>query len=148
MKNNTRIFYFVSILVAVIILWQTPQLVDTAVADLPPRPTVEPTPTSEPSENERRPGATIELHAPAAPADTWTVVQWRDAQGDWHDVDGWQGYLDDGEGVKRWWVAPADFQTGPFRWVLAETRGGEVQETSVAFDLPQRSHQVVVVVIE
>jgi hypothetical protein len=29
------------------------------------------------------------------------VVQWQDAFGDWHDVDGWRGHLDAGQGQMK-----------------------------------------------
>lgn len=75
--------------------------------------------------------------------DLWTVVQWRDNLGDWHDVLGWQGHLDDidvGEagqvvGEKRWWVAPADLGKGPFRWLVYQRRDGRLLAKSASFYL-------------
>jgi len=61
-------------------------------------------------------GTYIELVAPAH-AGAWSVVQWQDSAGNWHDVEGWRGTLDN-RGVRRWWVAAKDFGTGPFRWVV------------------------------
>lgn len=61
-------------------------------------------------------GTYIELVAPEH-AGAWTVVQWQDSAGNWHDVEGWRGTLDD-RGVRRWWVDAKDFGTGPFRWVI------------------------------
>lgn len=76
--------------------------------------------------------------------DLWTVVQWQDNLGDWHDVLGWQGHLDDIEvgeaghvvGEKRWWVAPADLGTGPFRWLVYQRQDGRLLATSASFHLP------------
>lgn len=64
----------------------------------------------------------------------WTVVQWQDANGDWHDVDGWRGSA--AGGVVEWWVAPKDFSTGPFRWVVYPTADGEMIAVSEPFYLP------------
>lgn len=79
-------------------------------------------------------GAWIELYVPDADPELWTVVQWQDARGGWHDVEGWQGTLDDRK--KRWWVAPGHFGNGPFRWVLLRERGGPPLATSQTFNLP------------
>jgi hypothetical protein len=67
--------------------------------------------------DDRRPvGSYIELAAPEH-AGAWSVVQWQDINGNWHDVEGWRGTLDS-NGYIRWWVAAKDFGTGPFRWVI------------------------------
>jgi hypothetical protein len=73
--------------------------------------------------------------------DLWTVVQWQDTGGGWHDVQGWQGWLD-GES-KTWWVAPKDLGTGPFRWVVYRGRCGGVAGASGPFHLPGAPDQVV-----
>ncbi len=61
-------------------------------------------------------GTHIELVAPEH-AGAWSVVQWQDSAGNWHDVEGWRGTLDS-QGYIRWWVDAKDFGTGPFRWVI------------------------------
>ena len=69
----------------------------------------------------------------------WTVVQWQDHRGAWHDVDGWQGTLDqvvDGEGKKTWWLSKGLLNKGPFRWVVQRTQGGTWLATSERFYLP------------
>jgi len=77
----------------------------------------------------------IELHVHPAQAGLWTVVQWQDSAGGWHDVDGWGGTLD--EGNKRvWWVAPDAFGTGPLRWAVYQSQGGKLLATSASFHLP------------
>jgi hypothetical protein len=109
-----------------------------ARADLPPRPT--PTPVV---------GGAIQLQVqfPQTLAhpwqELWTVVQWQDRQGHWHDVQGWQGTLDeavveDGQplGHKTWWVGAGDLGKGPFRWLVQRNTGGRVLATSAPFDLP------------
>lgn len=99
-----------------------------SAAALPPRP-VPPLATPAPKLS----AGAIELHVTAAQTGLWTVVQWQDNLGDWHDVEGWQGTLDEGD-VKVWWVARADLGKGPFRWLV--TQGGELVATSEAFYLP------------
>jgi hypothetical protein len=76
-------------------------------------------------------GAAIELTAwpPGGPS----VVQWQDSNGDWQDVEGWRGALDNG-GRIRWWVAAKDFGSGPFRWVVGEA-------ASEPFNLPTGAGQ-------
>jgi hypothetical protein len=57
----------------------------------------------------------------------WTVVEWQDAFGDWHEVEGWRGALDEvarGEGRKVWWVSLDDLGKGPFRWTVCRRPAG------------------------
>ncbi|MCB9446278.1 MAG: hypothetical protein H6669_18780 [Ardenticatenaceae bacterium] len=108
----------------------------SALAALPPRPA--PATPEKPLET----GGYIQLQVEEAPADTWTVVQWQDALGDWHDVEGWQGMLDDGR-IKLWWVAPADFATGPFRWAAYTAPDGEMLGLSAKFSLPGTVKEVI-----
>ena len=117
----------------------------TASADLPPRPTPV-TPTSTPAKPEVPAGAWIELRVYPPPVDPsftwqelWTVVQWQDINGGWHDVEGWRGTPDriaEGAGLKTWWVAEKDFGTGPFRWVVRHGQHGEYPTASETFTLP------------
>jgi len=74
----------------------------------------------------------------------WTMVQWLDASGDWHDVTGWQSPLNDSEAI-TWWVAQRDYGKGPFRWCLYRRKGGELLATSQEFHLPLKASQRVVV---
>jgi hypothetical protein len=118
---------------------------------LPPRPT--PQPTVAPAPLPGVAGTPIELRVEFPHAwpwtsvgwqDLWTVVQWQDARGAWHGVEGWQGTLDDvvsGEGGaivgrKGWWVAQADLGKGPFRWIVSRGKGGQTLATSPPFYLP------------
>jgi len=104
---------------------------------LPPRPTAMPTVTVTPLPVYVPPmvGGSIELRVPSAPAGLWTVVQWQDGLGGWHDVEGWQGTLVDGWQI--WWVARRDFGTGPFRWIVyQDPTKGALLAVSQSFNLP------------
>ncbi len=79
-------------------------------------------------------GASIELHVEGLEPDMWAVVQWLDGLGEWHDVDGWRGELE--EQRVTWWVSPEHFGDGPFRWMVYRGSDGEVLATSESFDLP------------
>jgi hypothetical protein len=89
-------------------------------------------------------GAHIEMHVPGAPAGTWTVVQWQDDDGNWHDIEGWRGQLD-ASGRQKWWVAGKDFGTGPFRWQVIAGREGQPLATSASFNLPGNAGEMMVI---
>jgi hypothetical protein len=73
---------------------------------------------------------------PGSAVNLWTVVQWQDFQGDWHDVDGWRAPAKSGQHV-RWWVAAKDAGTGPFRWFIYDRRKDQRHLwTSEPFYLP------------
>jgi hypothetical protein len=79
----------------------------------------------------------------------WTIVQWQDAFGRWHDVSGWQGTLDrvrrsgpDVIGQKVWWLASDLFGKGPFRWLVYRAQGGAVLAESEPFSLPDAAGEV------
>jgi hypothetical protein len=114
-----------------------PPALPTRPTELPPRPPdATPVPPSDDDEDDEPIGAHIELHVEGASPHVWTVVQWQDSAGGWHDVEGWRGNFDEGN-RKVWWVAWADFGTGPFRWVVYQTEGGTLLATSESFMLPQ-----------
>lgn len=124
----------------------TPSL---ALADLPPRPGL-PTPSSDPASDsdEGNPiGGYIVLRVPMAPEGLWTVVQWQDQAGRWHDTDGWRGLLDDGR-QKVWWIDPADFGKGPFHWTVYQKQNGELLASSSSFNLPGTAYETVSTEIE
>jgi len=83
----------------------------------------------------------------------WTVVQRQDGLGNWQDIEeGWQGTFDEFtynrdentcEGKKTWWVAKADFDKGPYRWVVYQGRGGEPLAQSEPFYLPHSADKIV-----
>lgn len=89
-------------------------------------------------------GAHIELYVRSVPSGAWSVVQWQDSTGGWHDVEGWRGTLDE-RGIKRWWVHPKDFSTGPFHWLVTRGTGGPVLRTSEPFNLPHEPGYTLVV---
>ncbi len=117
--------------------------------DLPPRPTVE-VARSSPA------GAYIRLQVGFPDSWSWTAhpwqtahtqVQWQTGEGYWANVTGWYGALDDVDvnadrsvtGTKTWWVAPRDFGTGPFRWLVVGGYSGTPLAVSEPFTLPARS---------
>jgi hypothetical protein len=121
--------------------------IQVAQAKLPPRPT----PKEESGFDAS--GAPIELRVRFSQVEQarrwqelWTVVQWQDTSGNWHDVEGWKGTLDEmvnGEGRKVWWVFRADLGKGPFRWaVYRRPSGGLLAQTEV-FSLPSADGQAV-----
>ena len=91
-------------------------------------------------------GGTLILQVYNAPPDAWTVVQWQDANGGWHDVTGWQSQLTDG--YVGWWVAPENYATGPFRWLLLTAAEGEQLGASDSFYLPGYAKDVILVEIK
>ncbi len=124
-----------------------------------PIPTASP-PTPPPAARPAPAGAQIELRVQFPPTwpwtkshwqELWTVVQWQDTWGDWHDVEGWQGALDDVEigeggevvGQKVWWVAESDLGKGPFRWRVYQ--GWRLLAQSGTFDLPDSNGATVMV---
>ena len=82
----------------------------------------------------------------------WTVVQWQDARGGWHDVEEWRGTLDEAVsdgGRKRWWVARDGFGAGPFRWMVYRSKKTDVLlSESTSFHLPDTAGETVTVEAE
>ena len=108
---------------------------------LPPRATLTPPPA--PSSE----SAYIELRLPTDNINLWTVVQWQDKGGNWHDVESWRGRLDDindHKGHKIWWVLPGEYGVGPIRWLVYDRAGGQLLAPSHSFYLPG-AHQHVIV---
>lgn len=111
-------------------------------AMLPPRYTPTPVVVDDTGDDPDEPaGAAIELHVNTAPAGLWSVVQWQDSAGDWREVEGWRGTLDAG-GYIQWWVAPADFGKGPFRWSVYHHQGGRLRAESEPFYLPRQAGEI------
>ena len=122
----------------------------TATSDLPPRPPVTATVTP-PDEEAAANGGRIQLQAQFSQSwpwddvhwqSLWTVIQWYDPAGNWHNVDGWQGSLDTIEqqeagwvGQKTWWAGEEILGAGPFRW-LVYGQDGQLLATSDNFALP------------
>lgn len=114
------------------LLW--PPLPTQAGATLPPRENPTPQQDDDDDDDSGPVGAHIQLQMETAPAGAWGVVQWLGDDGNWHDVEGWQGPA---PANSRWWVAAKDFNTGPFRWAVKNGPGGELIGTSEPFTLPQ-----------
>jgi hypothetical protein len=114
-------------------------------------PTIQPAP--KPGRETEPRGAFIELHVQSITKEfasnwqgLWTVVQWQDAQGKWHDVEGWRGALDmmqDGAGRKTWWLASSLFGQGPFRWLVAPVKGDSSLTISEPFYLPRTAEETI-----
>ena len=129
----------------------------------PPPPTWTPgpaptkTPEGAPLPEPEPGGGALKLQVRFSPAtlkhwqEAWTVVQWQDARGDWHDVEGWRGTLDEivsAEGRKIWWVYRQDLGKGPFRWLVYDRVGGQSRVASQPFNLPSVSGQTMKVQVE
>jgi hypothetical protein len=81
----------------------------------------------------------------------YTVVQWQDNDGVWHDVQGWQSQLlvpEEQPAVQTWAVAPSHFGRGPFRWLVFDREMREVLGVSTTFYLPQTPNTAVSVEID
>jgi hypothetical protein len=121
---------FFTVMIGVLLLVWTSMLTHVG-AGLPSRAT----PIPKPPDSGGHVTAHIVLQVPFAPVGVWTVVQWQDGLGEWHDIKGWQGTLDEGH-KKVWWVAAKDFGMGPFRWVVYQGRKDRLLATSDSFYLP------------
>jgi hypothetical protein len=153
-RNRKRHVYLSPILItmfALLTITFSPSTMQAAPLVLPPRPIPglppRPTPVLPPastssSRSQESVGGYIDLYIPSAPAELWTVVQWQDSLGNWHDVEGWRGTPDEGHN-KVWWVARADFGKGPFRWVIYENQEGELLAKSETFYLPDSAGKTV-----
>jgi len=91
-------------------------------------------------------GAYIELLIQPAHPGLWSVVQWQDNTGNWHDVEGWRGTVDQ-RGYRNWWVEAKDFGKGPFRWIVTRRPGAPPMAISEQFYLPTVARNNVLVVI-
>lgn len=138
MNPSKRTVFWLAIALALIgvlvLAWPLPT---QAGPGLPPR---KPPPAAQPpgDDDDKDPtpdGAHIVLQVPSAPAGVWTIVQWQDTAGGWHDIAGWSGALDDST-QKTWWLAPNLFGKGPFRWLVYQGERGKLLATSDPFYLP------------
>ena len=113
---------------------------ETAQA-LPPRPT-------QPAINAPTHimGGFITLTTVGATNETWTAIQWQDANGDWHLVDGWQGTPNSDNEV-HWYVGPENLGSGPFRWQVYDVPNGEILATSDSFDLPTQAGETEAIIV-
>jgi len=122
------------VVVAVLVL-----LLIAPVAALPPRPPrpthVTPTATAQSvTTSPVMDGGYIQLQLSGQFTGLQAIVQWEDGNGNWHNVSGWQNTLS--QSIIKWWVAPADFGKGPFRWALYQDTPANIVATSASFYLP------------
>lgn len=97
------------------------------------------------------PHAHITAYISGLPVNSWLVVQWQDAAGAWHTVQGWQGnasslYADGelngwtptGTGTlfQQWSVVRANYGQGPFHWAVYSAPNGALLAVSPTFTLP------------
>jgi hypothetical protein len=97
-----------------------------------------------------KPGTTYLCNPATDWATLWTVVQWQDAAGDWHDVGGWRGPLDEvakGEGRKVWWLPNHLRGAGPFRWQVYDYASGSLLVESGPFYLPEVGRRLKVEIV-
>ena len=74
----------------------------------------------------------------------WTMVQWQDGLGEWHDVHGWRAKLDEvsgDEGKKLWYLSEDRFGKGPFSWVVYPAPDDEFIARSAPFYMPGNTGQ-------
>ena len=150
-KEHTLIIWIALMVTLLLVLLWAVQPVSTveAGAGLPNRDTPTPKTSSDDSDDDKddKPiGASIELHVQNlqvqnATAGVWSVIQWQDSAGNWHNVDGWQGTLD-ANGFRYWWVAQKDFGTGPFRWLVTQSQDGPMLGKSAPFNLPLKANEI------
>lgn len=141
-------------LLGLLSLWLVAAVFAQPIPDgLPERPTLTPTATLLPT-NTPAPtpvattipsaeGGLIILDASAAPiplAQNKTIVQWQNEAGDWFDVTGWQGELNQQKQVV-WWVAPQHLGQSPFRWLIFRENNQVL--TSPSFTLPTSGGQII-----
>ena len=86
-------------------------------------------------------GAFIELQAEPLRPGLWTRMQWQDAEGGWHNIEGWQGSFNEEQRVS-WWVGEEHLGEGPFRWLVYESQAGDLLAVSQPFSLPSRGGEV------
>jgi hypothetical protein len=72
----------------------------------------------------------------------FSVVQWQDEVGNWHDIEGWRGAVSNGQTI--WWVEQKDWSAGPYRWVVYEASAGAAHAlaTSWEFTLPAAQGEI------
>ncbi|MEM7029304.1 MAG: hypothetical protein AAF629_07045 [Chloroflexota bacterium] len=139
MDQNKRSIAKIGRIFILVLLFSLLLVPATVIADLPPRPIPVIVDTDDDDDKDEDPvGAQIHLSGGAGGSSA--VVQWLGSDGNWHDVDGWRSTY---AGSATWWVAPKDFGTGPFRWVVYN--GSASSKTIVAqsesFTLPSGHYQ-------
>lgn len=103
-------------------------------ADVPPRPTLAPTPRPTPAPPQPESRAQIVLAAGSQHNGHWAVVQWMGAGGIWQDIEGWRGHIENGQ--ISWRVLTPDFGKSPYRWTILDEPDGVRLCASEPFQLP------------
>lgn len=120
-----------------------PAITETPSPSTPPTP-IENPPVGRTNSVGKRGIATLVLYVISDENEKlWSVVQWQDALGNWHDVSGWIGKVVNGRTI--WWVEEKDFGTGPFRWVVYQQNLDTLFAASESFYLPNSAKQLLVV---
>lgn len=151
-NHNGRFKLIARVLCVLAVVTLLPAMAYAAPPALPPRPSPSPSPSPVVASGGGPAGGAIELRVPLTSGawrgvywqELWTVVQWKDSLGGWHDVDGWKGTPDEvtsGQARKVWWVARPQMGQGPFRWVAYDRSGGRMLAESASFYLPAISDQ-------
>jgi len=121
-------------------------------------PTFTPTLTAVPGPSVH--GGAIELNvqfladAPKDPAwrdNLWTMVEWQDGLGNWHEVEHWKASLDEVKsdgGKKIWFVAEEQFGRGPFCWLVSPSLESDPIAASPIFHLPDHAGVIVPVGVQ
>ncbi|MBK8899668.1 MAG: discoidin domain-containing protein [Anaerolineaceae bacterium] len=91
-------------------------------------------------------GAFIALEAEPLQPGLWTRIQWKDAFGDWHDIEGWQGAFNPDQRV-LWYVGEEMLGDGPFRWLVFASQAGSLLAVSPPFHLPSHNGEVMRVAV-
>lgn len=152
MKRIVKIFSFVFVFGLLGSMLVGMAATDVAMAGgAPVRPTPQPTtPPPALTNDNGNAGGWIMLQASttAVTSGMWTRIEWQDPNtGLWQEVGGWQGEFD-GDKRVTWYVDPANFGQGPFRWVVySDQTQAEVVTTSDNFTLPETRWQTVGVVV-
>ncbi|MBI5879549.1 MAG: hypothetical protein HZB53_18010 [Chloroflexi bacterium] len=76
----------------------------------------------------------------------WTIVQWQDGTGQWHDVDNWQGAPKGNPGDayhQAYAIDERNYGKGPFRWIVRTTKGSTDAAVSQPFNLPRNTSEAV-----
>ena len=137
-KNRRHLHRLCSLMLCLVLgsTW----LSSPAYAKLPPRPL---TPQEDEKETPRPLVAAIVLETTPTGNGLWSVVQWQDEQGGWHDIESWRGTVVNGRTI--WWVEEKDFGKGPYRWLVFAHEKGTLLATSDLFNFPAQPKTQLVV---
>jgi hypothetical protein len=144
-KSSNVLWFALAVALVGLLLLAWPPYTTQAGPNLPSRATPTPTSSFDDGKDERPVGTYIELQVQGAIGSAWTVVQWQDSAGGWHDVEGWQGTLHEGRRV--WWVAAKNFGEGPFRWRVYQALGGGLLAESEPFYLPDSAGETLTIAV-